>query len=158
MRKIIISFILVLTIIFFLFSNSKNDEIRVRIIPHNNEEESLVIKEKVKELAIEFLALNYEQSFNEYKENISDNIESFNEALIEFNAKAYLKYHTFTNKSYNGISLKDETVLTFLVLIGESNGDNWWGVVYPKFLNISSTNKVEYKSYIIKKIKEWMDD
>ena len=51
------------------------------------------------------------------------------------------------------LSVKDDTTLTFLVKIGDALGDNWWGVIYPEFLEVSSSEEVIYRSFI----KEMID-
>ena len=153
MKKIIILLILILLLI-FTFNDKETSQIRVRIIPKDNSLESLEIKEEVKEITINFLKENYNDDFNKYKESISNNLHIFNKKVEKYEAKAEFKYHTFYDKSYNDNSVKNETVLTFLVKINEASGDNWWGVIYPEFLDLNSSETLEYKSFIWEWIKK----
>ena len=152
MKKIIILLILILLLI-FTFNNKETSQIRVRIIPKDNSLESLKIKEEVKVITIDFLKENYDNDFDKYKENISNNLSIYNDKVEKYDAKAEFKYHTFYDKSYNDNSVKNETVLTFLVTINEASGDNWWGVIYPDFLDLNSSETLEYKSFIW----EWIE-
>lgn len=153
MRKLLtISFILAL---FFLLLHNETSTIRVRVIPKDNLKESLVVKEEVIKITIDFLEEQYDSNYKKYINNIKNNINIYNNKVKQFNAYGTLEYHTFYDKTYNGNSLKNETVLTFLVKIDEASGDNWWGTIYPEFLDMSSEEEVEYEWYIVKKLKEW---
>ena len=57
--------------------------------------------------------------------------------------------HTLYNKTYNGNKVKDEECLVLLIILGEGKGDNWWGSVYPKYLEVSGSDVVEYESLFI---------
>lgn len=145
-----------LLIIICLISNDK-EELRVRIIPKSNDETSLIIKEEVKEIVIIFLKETYDSVYNKFLEEIRLNINSLNEKLSYYNAKASLENVSYYNKKIDGKLIKDNEVYSLLVEIEEALGDNWWGVIYPRFLEIESSDKVEYESYFIKKIKEWFN-
>ena len=157
MKKIIIFIIFLIGLLMFFISNNSK-QIRVRIIPNDNEEQSLVVKALVKEKVVIYLDECYSKSYEGFIENINASLLEFNELLEEYDAIASLEKHNFSNKTYNGNVIKDTSTLTFLVKIGNHQGDNWWGVVYPKFLEIESTEEVEYKSYIVEKFKEWFGD
>ncbi len=153
MRKKI--FILLVIIIIAICLIKDKDELRVRIIPNDNSKISLEIKEKVKDEVILFLSMTYDETYNVYIENIENDLIEFNKTIKKYNAQAELVMHKFINKTSEGKYIKDEKVLTFLVKIDSASGDNWWGIVYPKFLDIESSDTIVYESYIIKKIKEW---
>ena len=153
MRKIILFMLIILVLC--LFITADKEELRVRIVPKDNQETSLAVKEEVKVLVINYLSLAYDDTYSTYIKNINDGLSAFNEQIATFSAKARLVKHKFMQKIAGGEVIKDETVLTFLVEIEESAGDNWWGIIYPSFLGIESTEVTHYESYIIKKIREW---
>lgn len=153
-KRFIIFIILILSLLLIIRLLDNEQELRVRIIPNSNSEEDIQIKEEVKEKVILFLEENYSNYYNTYVENINDNLDVFNTKLEAYNAYGELTYHLFNNKIYNNEYIKDEEVLTFVVRIGNNEGDNWWGVIYPEFLELESTDKVTYKSYIYELIKK----
>lgn len=149
MRKIFVTIFVILICVFCIgkvFAN--DDEIRVRVIPNSNTESDLYIKKEVQTLTVCFLKECYSSNYEDFKDNINDSLDKFNIKLEKYNAISSLENHTFYSKSYNGSSVKDETTLTLLVKIGEAQGDNWWGVVYPEFLEISSSDEIIYRSFI----------
>ncbi len=155
-RRFLICLILLLCSFLVIKTLYKEDELRVRIIPNSNDNNDLIIKDEVKEITILFLKENYYNDYNMYINNINKNLEVFNIKLKSYNAYGELTYHQFNNKVYNNKYIKDEEVLTFVVRIGDNNGDNWWGVIYPEFLQLESTDKVIYKSYIYEFIKKYL--
>lgn len=153
-KRFIILLILILSIFLIIRLLNNEEELRVRVIPNSNNEEDAQIKEEVIEIVIMFLEENYSNSYNTYIENINNNLDAFNTKLEAYNAYGQLTYHQFNNKIYNNSYIKDEEVLTFIVRIGDYAGDNWWGVIYPEFLELDSSEKVTYKSYIYEFIKK----
>lgn len=153
-KRFIFLLILILSLFLMIRLLDNEQELRVRIIPNSNSEEDIQVKEEVKEEVILFLKENYSNYYNTYVENINDNLEVFNTKLEAYNAYGQLTYHQFNNKIYNNSYIKDEEVLTFIVRIGDYAGDNWWGVIYPEFLELDSSEKVTYKSYIYEFIKK----
>lgn len=154
-RYKVIGLVVIAFLIVAFFLKSPGEELRVRVIPNSNSQEDLLIKEEIKLLAIEYLEENYDESLAKYINNINKNIEDFSNLLNStYNRiSVSLEKHKFFNKTYNGSSLKNEEVLTFLVIINEGKGDNWWGSIYPKFLEMSSSEVTQYKSLIIELIK-----
>ncbi len=149
MRKIITISLMILICVFFAIKVfDYDDEIRVRVIPNSNNVEDLKIKSEVQTITVKYLEECYHSEYKKYKYNILKSMDNFNKKLEKYDAIASLENHTFYSKTYNGSSVKDETSLTFLVKIGDALGDNWWGVIYPNFLEISSSDKAEYKSFI----------
>lgn len=149
MKKLVPVIIIILLLI-CLLKPSKEEDIRVRIIPNSNSETDLIIKEKVKGEVIDFLTLNYDEDRERFIKNINFNITTITSDLEskDINAKISLQKHNFYNKTYNGSSVKNEEVLTFLVVIDEGKGDNWWGSIYPNFLEMNSSEVVEYRSLL----------
>ena len=96
------------------------------------------------------------KSMTKFIQNINSSINEFNDMVESYNAKGELVNHQFYLKEYNGKVIKDEEVLTFLVKIDNAVGDNWWGVIFPEFLEINSTDTSSVKSYFYEKIKKWL--
>ncbi len=156
MKKTVIVIIILIFLVAFFLKEPASKEIRTRIIPNSNSEIDLKEKEEVKEIVIKFLKENYNKDKEKYINNINKNVSKLkNETKkINENVKVELVNHNFYNKTYNGNSVKNEKVLTLLVTINEGKGDNWWGSIYPEFLEVKSDEVIEYESYILKKIKE----
>lgn len=154
MRKFIAIAIIVFGFFFMIKALSCKDEIRVRVVPSSNEKNDLVVKEEVMKITINYLEDKYDENMNRFISNIKDSIEEFNKLVSSYNAKGELIKHKFIQKEYDGVALKDETVLTFLVLIDKAKGDNWWGIIYPQFLEVESSDVISVKSYFYEKYKK----
>ncbi len=156
MKKIIICSVFFIIVILFIFKiNNKSEEIRVRVIPNSNSEYDLKIKEEVIIDVKDYIYAIYSKDRDEMCLNIEKTILDFEELLNTkyTNINVLFEKHNFYNKEYNGNVVKNECVLTLLVEIGNKNGDNWWGSIYPDLLEVSSKEEVNYKSFI----KEFID-
>ena len=143
-------------IIFSFHNISKDDEIRVRVIPNSNEEYDILLKEKVKDCVILYLKEAYSEEYEQFVYNVKKTMMDFNRILNEkFEIVCTITFdnHTLYNKTYNGSAVMNKETLLFCVVIGEGKGSNWWGTVYPEFLNISSSNEFEYESLIVNLFK-----
>lgn len=158
MRKLLFVIVLVVAFLSFIISvNDKEKEIRVRIIPSSNNSYDLEVKEEVKELVLDYLSLIYDKDYEECKNNIN---QTYKELEIDLNnsfddVSVSFDYHTLYNKTYNDSAMLNSEELTLYVVIGEGNGDNWWGSIYPEYL--SGSAEVSYESIlvnVINKIKE----
>lgn len=147
MKKIIIVFISIIFFISLFINNNSNEEIRVRIVPNSNNIYDKEIKEDVKKIVIGYLASINRKDYNECLNNIKNNLYKLEDLLIDYNCKIDFEYHTLYNKTYNDNAIKDENAYTLYVVIGEGNGSNWWGTIYPSFLGISSEEEIKYKSF-----------
>lgn len=156
MRKALMIIIIVLGFIALIKAIKPSEEMRVRVIPNSNSKIDLEIKEEVKEITITYLEKQYDKSMTKFIQNINSSINEFNDMVESYNAKGELVNHQFYLKEYNGNAIKDEEVLTFLVKIDNAVGDNWWGVIFPEFLEINSTDTSSVKSYFYEKIKKWL--
>jgi len=147
---------LIIVFIFFgitLLNNlSKEEEIRVRVIPNSDESRDLLEKEEAKELVICYLKEAYSSDYNEFISNINktkDDFEIMLEKVLATDCTISFDKHTLYNKTYNNSAIKNESTLVLLVVIGDGGGSNWWGTVYPEFLDISSSEEVKYESLIV---------
>ena len=159
MRKLLFVIIIII-FIFCLFNNSDEDkEIRVRIIPNSDSKNDLLVKENVKNAVVCYLEMIYDKTYEKYFDNINNTYNDlenkldslFGEVSVSFNK------HTLYNKTYNNNAIKNEEAYTLYIVIGNGEGSNWWGSVYPKFLSVNSSEVLEYKSLfydLISKLKE----
>jgi stage II sporulation protein R len=150
MRKLIL-FVVIILFILTIVNNEKDEEIRVRIIPNSNNEYDLKIKNKVKESVVYYLYNIYEEEYENYKKNIINSIDGLEKIISKEYSNCTISFdkHTLYNKTYNGNKVKDEECLVLLIILGEGKGDNWWGSVYPKYLEVSGSDVVEYESLFI---------
>lgn len=159
MRKILIAGIIILCVVMVFFRVQEKKEIRVRIIPNSDEVSDLKVKEEAKNITICYLKKAYDENYNSYLDNLKKTISSFEMALekeLKENVEVQLGNHTLYNKTYNNNAVKNTSEMTLYVIIGEGKGSNWWGTVYPEFLEVSSSEEVKYESLILsifKKIK-----
>ncbi len=138
-----------------------NNSIRVRVIPNSNSPLDINMKNKVKEyLKDDILPLvGRSTSIEEARDIISDNLEAVDMNINNIfmnnnyneNYNINFGYNYFPKKVFNNKEYKEGYYESLVVTIGESNGDNWWCVMYPNICMIDK-NK-EYKSYF----KELLD-
>lgn len=159
MRKIIIAGLIILCVILLFTRSQEEKEIRVRIIPNSDEASDLKVKEIAKNITVCYLKEAYDDNYNSYLNNIKETIPYFESALekeLKENVEVQLGNHTLYNKTYNNSAVKNTSEMTLYVVIGEGKGSNWWGTVYPEFLEVNSSEEVKYESLILsifKKIK-----
>ena len=158
MRKLLLLVILVLFVV-ALINKNNDEEIRVRIIPNSNSDVDLKIKEECKGIVAEYLYYIYNRDYKACIENINSTINELERILeIRFiEVDVSFSKHTLYNKAYNNNAVKNENHYTLYIILGDGNGDNWWGTVYPDLLQISSEDEIKYESLlvnVINKIKE----
>ena len=158
MRKLLFVIVLVIAFLSFIINvNYEEKEIRVRVIPNSNNSSDLEIKEDVKDLVLDYMALIYDKNYEQCKNNIN---ETYKELEVDLNnsfddISVSFDYHTLYNKTYNDSAMLNSEELTLYVVIGKGAGDNWWGSIYPEYL--SGSEEVRYESIlvnVINKIKE----
>lgn len=151
MRKLLIIAVLIF-FVFTLINNDNKDEIRVRVIPNSDSKEDLLVKEDVKSMTICYLKEAYNSDYDTYLSNIratKDLFEDLVEDKLLVDLSIQLGYHTLYNKTYNNNAVKNTNEMTLYVIIGKGKGSNWWGTVYPEFLEIESDKEFKYESLIL---------
>lgn len=152
MRKklLIILVVFCLVVIFFRFNN-KNEEIRVRIIPRDNSIEGIEEKNKVKKVVLCYLENIYCDDYSKMLKEINTSYIDLEEELKEYVPDINVSFskHTLYNKTYNNSAVENEEFYTLYIVLGEGKGDNWWGSVYPNYLNIEGDEEIQYKSLIL---------
>lgn len=160
MRK----FLLILLVFIFsvsVYFNFRTEEIRVRVIPNSDSSIDLKVKSNVKDMTICYLKRAYSDNYEEYKDNIYSTVDLFEESLRkEFNKEINVSfdYHTLYNKTYNNSAVKNSKALTLYIVIENGSGSNWWGTVYPDFLEINSSEEIKYESLILNIFKKIGDN
>lgn len=164
MRKFTVIFLVIVSILIYINNKEEVEEIRVRVIPNSNSEVDLLVKEDVKNITVSYLKKAYDSNYYIYINNIEYGL-SYLEEVIEKNIKEEVLItfdnHTLYNKTYNDNVIENTEELTLCVKIGDGNGSNWWGTIYPEFLLVNSNEVVEYESLFVnlfKKIGDTQDD
>lgn len=142
------------------------DSIRFRIIPNSNTLEDLHIKEKVKE-EINSVINNIENSstIEESRDNIIASIPLIEEKIDtlfedeDYNKPYKIKFgmNYFPEKIYKGVKYEEGNYESMVIEIGESQGDNYWCVLFPPLCLIEAeeSDDVEYSCFIKEIIKKF---
>lgn len=152
MRKLLLILLAIVCFIIIL-NHDNNKEIRVRIIPNSDSKKDLDVKEKVKNITICYLKNAYNEKYDIFIDNIEktkDDFTSLLENSLNENIKLDFNNHTLYNKTYNNSAVKNANQKVLYIIIGDGSGSNWWGTVYPEFLNISSSEETKYESLIVR--------
>ena len=162
MKRII--FLILLGLIIISTYNQNQEElsipdssIRLRVIPNSNEPKDINIKEQVKDYLetdiytllkdtkdIESARTIINNNIPKIETNI-DNIFKENNYSIPYKINFGSNY--FPEKTYGGNTYEEGEYESLVIYIGESNGDNWWCVLFPNYCLIESKKDTEYKSY-----------
>lgn len=152
MRKIGLGLLIIVFIVVVILNLKEDKEIRVRIIPNSDLTCDLEVKEKAKEITICYLKEAFDENYDVYISRMQKTIPSFQKILekeLQEPVEVSLGNHTLYNKTYNNSAVKNTSEMTLYVVIGEGEGSNWWGSVYPEFLEVSSSQEVKYESLIL---------
>ncbi len=152
MRKIGLGLIIIIFIGVLFFNLKEEKEIRVRIIPNSDLKCDLEVKEKAKDITICYLKEAYDKDYNTYLSRMNQTIPAFQKVLekeLQEKVEVSLGNHTLYNKTYNNSAVKNTSEMTLYIVIGEGDGSNWWGSVYPEFLEVNSSEEVKYESLIL---------
>ena len=134
-----------------------DSSIRLRVIPNSNEPKDINIKEQVKDyLETDIYTLLKDTSdidsartiINNNIPNIENNIDNiFKDNNYSIPYKINFGYNYFPEKTYKGNTYEEGEYESLVIYIGESNGDNWWCVLFPNYCLIETNKNTEYKSY-----------
>ena len=168
MRKVCFVCLAIIMIIFLSNTNTTeeiiipNESIRIRVIANSNSKEDQELKQKVrKSIQIQLAEMLKEA------DNIDEVRAVLNEKLpeVEYTVERELQnakknsdfdinygYNFFPQKIYKGITYEEGIYESVVIKLGESNGDNWWCVLFPPLCLMESDEEnmeeVEYKSFI----------
>lgn len=160
-RKIFLIFLGI--IILFVYLQNKmeitipNESIRLRVIPNSNTTKDIIIKEQVKKYLEKDIYTLLKDTDNiviarktiinnipNIEKNI-DNIFKSNDYNLPY--KVNYGYNYFPEKTYQGKEYSEGEYESLVIYIGESNGDNWWCVLFPNYCLVETNKEVKYKSY-----------
>lgn len=160
-RKIFLIFLGI--IILFLYLQNKteitipNESIRLRVIPNSNTTKDIIIKEQVKKYLendiytllkdtdnIEIARKTIINNIPNIEKNIN-NIFKSNDYNLPY--KVNYGYNYFPEKTYQGKEYSEGEYESLVIYIGESNGDNWWCVLFPNYCLVETNKEIKYKSY-----------
>ena len=157
MRKILLVGLILVCAVMVFMKTQETKEIRVRVIPNSDSAKDLTTKEKAKDITVCYLKEAYDKEYTTYLSNIRNTMAYFEVALkneLKQDVEVQFGNHTLYNKTYNNSAVKNTNEMTLYVIIGEGKGDNWWGTVYPEFLEVSSSEEVKYESLILSIFKK----
>lgn len=152
MRRIIIIFLAIFCF-FIILNHKETKEIRVRIIPNSDSRIDLDVKNQAKDITICYLKEAYSENYDIFLDNIEKTKREFNillEKELNRTVEVSLGNHTLYNKTYNNSAVKNTSQMVLYIIIGNGNGSNWWGTVYPEFLEVSSSEEIKYESLIVR--------
>lgn len=124
------------------------EEIRIRVISNSNSEKDILYKEEVVKYLKEEILIDKDLNDIFFEENYQQIEKELNKKFENIVVK--YEPHTFVNKTYNGSALENETYQTLLIVIGDGNGDNWWGSIFEGSLNKESDEAITYEWYFKK--------
>ena len=134
-----------------------DSSIRLRVIPNSNEPKDINIKEQVKNyLETDIYTLLKDTSdidlartiINNNIPKIENNIDNiFKDNNYSIPYKINFGYNYFPEKTYKGNTYEEGEYESLVIYIGESNGDNWWCVLFPNYCLMETNKDTEYKSY-----------
>lgn len=155
--------ILILGIIIF-YPRQDTKYLRVHIKANSNLSCDQSIKYEVKDLVCDYLTplfldcQDIETAKNILNKNLS-NIELIVNSFLKskgftYSATAKLNNEFFPTRVYDELILNDGYYDALIIYLGEGTGDNWWCVLYPPMCLQKNTKNIEYKSRLLKIIKQ----
>lgn len=155
--------ILILGIIIF-YPREDTKYLRVHIKANSNLSCDQSIKYEVKDLVCDYLTplfldcQDIENAKNILDKNLS-NIELILNSFLKtkgftYSAIAKLNNEFFPTRVYDELILNDGYYDALIIYLGEGAGDNWWCVLYPPMCLQKNTKNIEYKSRLLKIIKQ----
>lgn len=176
MKKIIVIFLVIISI-FSVYNNKKKNEIvrvpdeaiRFRVIANSNSPRDQKIKMDVKERMQKELynVLKSANNINDVRTLINNNMDNFNNVVskemddIEYSYTMDYGMHNFPEKKYKGVTYDEGMYESLLITLGKGEGNNFWCVLFPPMCLLEAEetndnrNNVEYKSLIKELIEKY---
>lgn len=142
--------------------------IRFHVIANSDSEEDQNLKLKVRDKVLEFIApkLKDSKSIEESREIIIKNDEYIKELAQEivkesgysYNVSTMLSFERFPVKSYGTITLPQGKYEAYRILLGDSNGQNWWCVMFPPLCFVDITKGEVSEIETEKSMREVLND
>ncbi len=163
MKKLII--LIILAVVFSLFCKKEDtvmitaSSIRMRVIASSNSKIDQKEKVKVKSFLEEKIYnLTYDikdyykvdEVISENKDNIDDYIKAkMKKNDIDTKFTSNYGYNYFPEKKFKGITYKSGNYKSYVITLGNGDGENWWCVLYPPICLVNDDiSEYEYHSLI----------
>lgn len=136
-----------------------SSSIRMRVVAASDKEEDQNDKKIIKS-ALEkklYELTNGEDDFDRIDETIKDNLKTIDDAIDEtiksnnmnVSFKSHYGLNYFPEKTFKGLTYKAGNYNSYVVTLGEGEGENWWCVLYPPLCLVDEkVNDYEYHSLI----------
>lgn len=124
--------------------------IRFHVRANSDSDSDQALKLKVKDSVITYLEpmLSKSGSLDETRQILNKNMDSIHDIAVQTlvangsneSVKVYFEKSYFPMKSYGDITLPPGEYEAFRIDIGESEGKNWWCVLYPPLCFVDATH------------------
>ena len=133
-------------------SDISNSVFRLHVIANSDSKEDQELKYKVRDKVLEYMNLisknctskedviNLAKTHQEEFKNIAQNV--IKENGYNYNVNIYIGKYDFPTKSYGDISFPAGNYDCLRIEIGESQGQNWWCVMFPPLCFVDVTSGI----------------
>lgn len=150
-----------------VYTQSKNDFLRLHIRANSNSDADQAVKLKARDAVVEYLSplLTTVSTESEAAVLVKSHLgvlKSLCENILDNNgfsygAEAVVKREKFPTKNYGNLVLEGGVYEAVVINLGSGEGDNWWCVAFPPlcFVGEESDGNVKYKSILMEIIEKW---
>ena len=133
-------------------SDISNSVFRLHVIANSDSKEDQELKYKVRDKVLEYMNLisknctskedviNLAKTHQEEFKNIAQNV--IKENGYNYNVNIYIGKYDFPTKTYGDISFPAGNYDCLRIEIGESQGQNWWCVMFPPLCFVDVTSGI----------------
>lgn len=133
-------------------SDISDSVFRLHVIANSDSKEDQELKYKVRDKVLEYMNLisknctskedviNLAKTHQEEFKNIAQNV--IKENGYNYNVNIYIGKYDFPTKTYGDISFPAGNYDCLRIEIGESNGQNWWCVMFPPLCFVDVTSGI----------------
>ena len=133
-------------------SDISNSVFRLHVIANSDSKEDQELKYKVRDKVLEYMNLisknctskedviNLAKTHQEEFKNIAQNV--IKENGYNYNVNIYIGKYDFPTKTYGDISFPAGNYDCLRIEIGESQGQNWWCVLFPPLCFVDVTSGI----------------
>ena len=153
--KILLFFYILISAFFYVdaVSSDISDSVfRLHVIANSDSKEDQELKYKVRDKVLEYMNLisknctskedviNLAKTHQEEFKNIAQNV--IKENGYNYNVNIYIGKYDFPTKTYGDISFPAGNYDCLRIEIGESQGQNWWCVMFPPLCFVDVTSGI----------------
>lgn len=132
-------------------SDSEEDQSNKKIIKSAVEDKLYELTKEKKDY--EEIDTVLQENLDVIDETVSDTIKN-NNMNVSFKSNYGLNY--FPEKTFKGLTYKSGNYKSYVVTLGEGNGENWWCVLYPPLCLVDEKKSdYEYHSLIKDAIEKY---